>query len=289
MFKCAICESEWPTLAKMIKHVNNKHRMKTREYFELKIKMPGDGICRCGNPTKFKGMNGYRPHCSKSCACTHNRELLRADADKFRQFKDKVSTNMETEWAERKKLGADVGIWQKISGTMFANSQKLTKEERSDHYGWLNKLSEEDRRQWISNVMLTSGAHAWWSKADIEDKKKVVIKRLVTRFGGIDGYNEYYSMKDCFAAYSSLVRALSNNTYKEFRDLINPEDLPRGNCDYHLDHICSVKECFINDIPPNVAASYHNLQMLPSGENLTKSTKSDQTATQLMEKYNGKI
>lgn len=71
-------------------------------------------------------------------------------------------------------------------------------------------------------------------------------------------------------AYSKLVRRLSNDTYREHRDTIDPEH-KRGK-DWHLDHKTSVYSAFLKRWPPERAAHRRNLQMLPERENRRKFT-----------------
>lgn len=58
---------------------------------------------------------------------------------------------------------------------------------------------------------------------------------------------------------------------------------------YHIDHIVSVLHCYNNNIHPEVCASIHNLRCIPWRENLSKSSKSDMTINELLERYNAKV
>lgn len=66
--------------------------------------------------------------------------------------------------------------------------------------------------------------------------------------------------------YKSKVSVLSEQAYQQHRATINPNNYPRGIAGkegaYHLDHIVSKRFCFDNNIPPEVCASHHNLQMM---------------------------
>jgi hypothetical protein len=76
-------------------------------------------------------------------------------------------------------------------------------------------------------------------------------------------------------AYTRKVRGLSEATYRDNIDLINPERHPRmlGNQGWHLDHITSIVECFKRGWPPEKAAEVGNLQMLLAGDNMSKGRK----------------
>jgi hypothetical protein len=86
-----------------------------------------------------------------------------------------------------------------------------------------------------------------------------------------------------FQIYSKKVRNLTEKTFKENFDLICILFF-RGK-EYHLDHIFSVYEGFINSIEPEIISSVVNLQLLPRLINLKKSFHSWQTLEELMEKY----
>jgi len=73
-------------------------------------------------------------------------------------------------------------------------------------------------------------------------------------------------------AYTRKVRGLSEKTYRENIDILNPRRYKRmlGNQGYHLDHIVSIVECFKRGWPPEKAAELGNLQLLEARDNLSK-------------------
>jgi hypothetical protein len=75
--------------------------------------------------------------------------------------------------------------------------------------------------------------------------------------------------------YTKKVRGLSEKTYRDNIDLINPERHPRmlGNRGWHLDHIIPIVECFKRGWSPEEAAKVENLQLLSALENMTKGRK----------------
>ena len=62
-----------------------------------------------------------------------------------------------------------------------------------------------------------------------------------------------------------------NKVYEDNQASINPNNLPRGLHEYHVDHVVSVSTCFKLNIHPDIANSVYNLQMLPAKDNLAKS------------------
>jgi len=74
--------------------------------------------------------------------------------------------------------------------------------------------------------------------------------------------------------YRNKVTKLSEKTYLQNKDLLNPHGYMRTVCGvpggYQLDHIMSVKECFERGLTPEEASRLENLQLLPWKINLMK-------------------
>jgi hypothetical protein len=86
----------------------------------------------------------------------------------------------------------------------------------------------------------------------------------------------------CFLFYSNLVRKLTEKTFK--KEYIENK-LLRGK-GWVLDHKLSIKECFEQGVPPNMASHVCNLEMMPEKENLSKGSKSSITFQELLEEIN---
>jgi len=97
--------------------------------------------------------------------------------------------------------------------------------------------------------------------------------RMNTALGSyIEKYGRDYDIKK-WDDYRLLVRKLSDITYRQFKEEINPHNYRRGKKTWHLDHIFPIIECFKQGWPVEKAASRENLQMLHWEENLSKSGK----------------
>jgi len=55
---------------------------------------------------------------------------------------------------------------------------------------------------------------------------------------------------------------------------------------YHIDHIYSISDGFINNIEPKIIASIHNLRVISKNQNLKKGKNSEQSLSDLLDKYN---
>jgi len=80
-----------------------------------------------------------------------------------------------------------------------------------------------------------------------------------------------------FVKYRNRVHKLSNKTYEEYIDEINPKGYDRTlagvDGGYQLDHIIEVRFGFDNNIPPEVLSKKENLRMLPWKTNLARNKK----------------
>lgn len=80
-----------------------------------------------------------------------------------------------------------------------------------------------------------------------------------------------------YKKYYGKVHRLTEQTYNEFKNEINPNSYVRGKAGtpnaYHLDHKISVKYGFLNGIDPVEISKKENLQLLPWRENIIKGWK----------------
>lgn len=77
-----------------------------------------------------------------------------------------------------------------------------------------------------------------------------------------------------FKKYRNRVAVRTKKIYEEFKEEINPTNLPIGKCGidgaYQIDHIISVREGFEKGLSVESISSKENLQMLPWLENIQK-------------------
>jgi len=239
----------------------------------------------------FRGIReGYVRFCSKKCSCTYNRRSQSQDIEKEKLFRERLGNSVSNTWKEKELDGTAKIIREKISNTCKITNSKLTDEERRDKYGWLHKLSEEERQDFINNVMKKTGYHTWKETVSDEELKDFYDKRGRSIAASKLGLTreEYLLQLDNLPEkekYYKEVWLMTEQTYRTHWQVIDPER-KRGQ-NYHLDHIYSVITGYFNQIDPDIIASIHNLQILPAEENMKKHHRCQINIDTLMEKYYG--
>ena len=87
--------------------------------------------------------------------------------------------------------------------------------------------------------------------------------------------------------YKFQCRKLTAINYKKFKNIINPNDLPIGLCQYQIDHIYSMRVGFENNVDPTIIAHIANLRLMWHVDNKSKHIRCDQTLDELMDKTKG--
>lgn len=85
--------------------------------------------------------------------------------------------------------------------------------------------------------------------------------------------------------YHEAVKRITKDNWNEHFDKINPERINRAGLEFHLDHIYSIQQGFLDNIPPYIIGHWTNLRMLSSSENSSKGMRCDKTKDQLFEDY----
>ena len=84
--------------------------------------------------------------------------------------------------------------------------------------------------------------------------------------------------------YYDAVSYYTRKSWYEYFSKINPNHIKRGD-DWHLDHIYSRQQGFVNNIPPYIIGHWTNLRMISKSDNSAKSSRCDKTQEQLYEDF----
>lgn len=115
---------------------------------------------------------------------------------------------------------------------------------------------------------------------EIKEKiSKKVIKYWDKIYEGKDFNSEGLTMKQ----YSHRCHQYAETQY--FRNIANIDPNKLRGKDWHVDHIFSVFDGWINNIPINIISDISNLRLITSAQNLKKYRKSEKSIKQLYEDY----
>jgi len=264
--KCNVCNKIFDNFRKLSKHIRDNHKeFSIQKYYDTFVKKEKEGLCPiCNAPTNFASISkGYHLICSsRKCACTFNRDKLRKNPEKFNLFKEKVSKNLKNMW----KFKDNSLRVSKTTKTRNKWVETLSDDERSEIFGWLNKLSPEEKSIKCKEL-LDKTLFKWWKNASDEQKQQTYKKIVETKIknGTCLPESEEYN----YLNYKKQVRKLSEQNYKKYKEFINPNNLIRSR-KMQLDHRVSIFNGFILGIPKEIIASPYNLELLDGYKNNQK-------------------
>jgi hypothetical protein len=275
---CKICNQSSQNLRCFAKHLKFSHKTNSETYYCEELSNTIGKCLICGKNTKFISISlGYKNTCSHICGGKFHRNNLSLDNDKNTRFKEKVSKNQIKIWESRTSEEKQK-INLKSSRTNKEKNSLLSKEERIERFGWMNKLSEIDKKN-IINYIYNKSLRKFYNETPEDILKIFYINR------GKSNRKYDYTLLTDYNIYCKNVRYLTEKNYKKFKSIINPYNLKRSKNEYHLDHKVSIIECFKENIDINIASSAVNLQMLFCIENASKNYKSSISIKELYEMY----
>lgn len=147
------------------------------------------------------------------------------------------------------------------------------------------KQNIEKRRMQTLEQRYGLGVKNPWQISHIVEKNhsnKVKEKQLKTKIK--NGYAvDYEKFKRTEKEqYYFEVNKLTRLAYREFREIINPDNIIFKNREYGIDHIFSKIDGFLGNVSPLIIAHPCNLRILTTSQNSRKNSKSDQTLEELL-------
>lgn len=147
--KCLITGKEFNSARGFLNHLRSLG-MKSKEYYDKFHKKEDEGICYCGNPTKYHGFT-YKKYCSDTCALK-SEEHRKAVSERF------INNPSALENFKKSRLDVDCNI-DKRRKTIKEKAEKLGITEYqyySDHSRKAAKnISPERRKEIILKSMKT--------------------------------------------------------------------------------------------------------------------------------------
>lgn len=114
--------------------------------------------------------------------------------------------------------------------------------------------------------------------------KSTVVKQVISQ-KQIDYWKGVYAGKDFTIGglsreqYSRRATQYATTQYSRNKDTIDPEG--KRSKHWHVDHIYSVTDGFLNDVPIDIISNISNLRLISANANYIKHDKSEKTLAQL--------
>lgn len=266
---------------------NYNYRTLLETIWNIVNDFPNNKCKECGEISKFYSFNvGYKPFCNVKCSNVFKgkdkelSEKIARGVTKFNQsapdefWTSRTETHRETirnqteEHKEKKKIEK-------------SERMKRMHSERCDEIKNIiyNKISESVKNspsakaQRIERAKL--GAAALQFKRSLMTEKE--LKEFNSRFGSPDIIGNRRE------EYKKYLKLVSYYTNKELHKVKNIE--LRGE-DYHLDHMYSRKQGFLDNICPKIIGNNNNLEIITAKENLSKGSDCSITKEDLMSSFN---
>lgn len=148
------------------------------------------------------------------------------------------------------------------------NERELKKRKNTNlkKYGYEHNFCKEhpSRKKWEKELYEKEGITNVRQRKEVI--KKIQNKSKKTRIK--NGKEIPDKLKSEWKKYKQKVVRLSEKTYKEYKQKINPYNLVRGRNNYHLDHIYPIRYGFLFNVPKEVISNPNNLRMLSENENI---------------------
>lgn len=172
---------------------------------------------------------------------------------------------------------------KEINSVLFASGSDLRKkcqESLIRNHGVMNPMSIPKVKEDVVAQRKANGSYQYHPNLNSEIANQ---KRKQTRIDR--GYDIPIELKEPFEQYEQEVDRLTEQSYKKFKNIINPNDLKRGRTkgSHQLDHILSKVDGFRQQVSADQLSHPVNLRMLSIRQNISKSSRSHVSKDELLE------
>jgi hypothetical protein len=182
----------------------------------------------------------------------------------------KIANNRRIKCSPRlKQYWINLGKTEEEAKECISEFQKLCS-PRTIIYWIKNGYTYNEAIEKRANYQDNLSVEAISKKYSINIKEAYLIQQDFILNKSLQSEDEYYGL---YSIYKSKVNKLTEITYNTYKNEIDNNNL-RG-YDYHLDHIVSIKDGFINEIPAEIIASKFNLKIVTAKQNLSKNSNSE--------------
>lgn len=144
----------------------------------------------------------------------------------------------------------------------------------------------------ISKASISHWKNKQYRKLVLEKVKETYTEERIQQWREKMEDNGYFTPileKDKWEQYKQEVWYYTRkNNLSTLNNYKNRGRLDENNDAYHLDHIYSITDGYLNNVDAKIIGSIHNLRFIPAIENQIKKTKSDISLKKLKKLYYGK-
>lgn len=226
---------------------NVEFKRKVFHYINELLEIPT--CLTCGGDVKYKRIaDGYSQYCSNKCSKTS----------------EKYYNNWRKTWKENNSNGKSIEkrmqTLKERYGSDFINVIKDNrKKSMLNKYGVENSFQIESVKQKRRSTLKGKYGNESFNNPDKTKKTRIKNKTQIDD-----------SFVNDFIAYKIIVVNRTHTIYRNNIEKINPNNLKRGKKNYHIDHIYSIKQGYINNIPISIITHPCNLHLIDYKENLLK-------------------
>jgi hypothetical protein len=236
---CEICkEFETKTFRGLSLHVKNKHNFDVQKYYDLYMRKVDEGVCVCGNPTKFISMTrGYFKYCSPKCSSNSIETITKKQQTKLEKYgninyvnKEKSSKTWKNKSIEdineivNKRKNTKKAVYgdenftnrnksketclEKYGNENYTNREKFV-ETCLEKYGVVNVFELDETKEKIKQYFMDNFGVDHPMKVNEIKKKTMNSVNIFYRNKNIDMFKDYFKIIE----YKD-----ENNIYVECKD-----------------------------------------------------------------------
>jgi hypothetical protein len=223
-------------------------------------------VClNCSREVKYRRLrDGYQPYCSSLC-----QNSCSIAKDNWLQSWKKGNSNNEHIVSRNKTVLEKYGNIEEYNKHIQNSIKETCLEKYGVEYATQTDFYKEKRKE----TLLEKYGSEKYNNSD---------KTRNTRIKNGTQIND--EIIDGFLEYKKVVINRTITIYRNNQHIINPENLKRSKKSHHIDHLFSIKQGFLINLPVEVISHPCNLHMIYYKENLVKQDNCWITLSELLEK-----
>lgn len=187
----------------------------------------------CPSTVSFNKCTGrLNKTCSRNCGGVLTQRVRHSDEERLNAFRQNCAESAKVAWGQMDPSKKE-SVFRKVAATRRINDSKLSKEERKARYAHNQEGYYESLLKFYA------------------ESSQEVLETLFEKRGTA---NRRCHSRSMIKEYYRNVWSETEKTYRKWYNVLNPFRVKRGK-KYHLDHICSIIDCFSEGVDPKVVGS----------------------------------